>query len=181
MGFEPQIRGIIDQIPKESRQTLMFTATWPKEVQSLAADFLINPVQINIGDQNTLNANKDITQHIMIMKEFEKFEKLMDLMKTIASESDSKRNIAKTIIFVGRKYSCDDLVIELRREGYTSETLHGDKSQALRDEAMAAFRAGRVRILVATDIAARGLDVKDIQHVINFDFPDKGVEDYVHR
>lgn len=91
--------------------------------------------------------------------------------------------IPKTIIFMNRKHACDDLADSLRRRGYSVDTLHGDKSQALRTQAMFRFRTGRLKLLVATDVAARGLDVKDIQTVINYDFPSgsNGVEDYVHR
>lgn len=164
----------------------MFTATWPKDVQSLAGDFLNNPVQINIGDQDSLNANKAITQHIMIMREFEKDERLSALLMskvTAKLPGRASLRVDKTIIFMSRKMACDEVAFELKKAGFSCGTLHGDKSQALRSEVMEKFRQGRYDVLVATDVAARGLDVKDIMNVINYDFPDgqNAVESYVHR
>lgn len=164
----------------------MFTATWPRDVQSLAGDFLTNPVQINIGDQDSLNANKAITQHIMIMREFEKDGRLMDLLMgkvTAKLPGRASLKVDKTIIFVSRKMSCDEVAFELKKAGFSCSTLHGDKSQVVRSEVMDKFRQGRFDVLVATDVAARGLDVKDIMNVINYDFPDgqNAVENYVHR
>ena len=182
MGFEPQIRQIIDQLPNkvQGRQTLFFTATWPKEVQALAAEFLTDPVQVNIGGEDTLNANKDITQNVMIVKEFLKQDALLDLLEQRINPSDNPRALPKTIIFASTKATCDDLQLELRKAGYNAAALHGDKSQAARDDVMNSFRRGRINVLIATDIAARGLDVKDIEHVINYSFPNC-TEDYVHR
>ena len=166
----------------------MFTATWPRDVQSLAGDFLTNPVQINIGDQDSLNANKAITQHIMIMREFEKEDRLSELlMSKVAAKAPvpgrTSLRVDKTIIFVSRKMSCDEVAFELKKAGFSCGTLHGDKSQAVRSEVMEKFRQGRLDVLVATDVAARGLDVKDIMNVINYDFPEgqNAVENYVHR
>lgn len=162
MGFEPQIRQIIDQLPTaaEGRQTLFFTATWPREVQSLAREFLSDPVQINIGNQDTLNANKDITQHIMVVKGYMKNDALLDLLEKKINFTDNPRSVPKTIIFTSTKASCDEVQAELRRVGYNAAAIHGDKSQAIRDDVMAAFRRGKINVLIATDIAARGLDVK---------------------
>ncbi len=181
MGFEPQIRTIIEKIPTD-RQSMMFTATWPREVQSLAREFLKDPVEIRFGDQNSLNANKAITQKIMVIGESEKSEKLKEVMTHI-NPGDKPETIPKTIIFVSRKASCDDLANELWNVGYSVDSLHGDKQQFQRTRVMDSFKKGRIRILVATDVAARGLDVKDIEVVINYDFPagTNGVEDYVHR
>ena len=162
MGFEPQIRDILEQVPTHAmhRQTLFFTATWPREVQSLASEFLHKPVQINIGDSDTLNANKAIKQHILCLKEFEKPEALMSLLESVNPNPSNPRSVGKTVIFVGRKAAADDLEFELRAAGYSAGALHGDKSQMQRDGAMEKFRAGRLGILVATDVAARGIDVK---------------------
>lgn len=184
MGFEPQIRAIIDQLNGE-RQNLFFTATWPKEVRNLASEFLENPVHINIGDSTgALTANKAITQNIKIMAEHDKEEELLELLEDINdSEDKHPRAIPKSIIFLSRKNACDDLCYLLRQRGYAADSLHGDKSQNYRQIAMDRFRKNRLQILVATDVAARGLDVKDISTVINYDFPvgTSGVEDYVHR
>ena len=167
MGFEPQIRSILEKIPMK-RQNLFFSATWPMEVQNLAEEFLRNPVQINIGDSGVLNANKAIAQHIMVIKEHEKTDQLIILLKKLNEEfieEDSSsipgiKNLPKTIIFVGRRSDCDQLVRILIRLGYTADSLHGDRTQIMRDKAMDKFRSGSTRILVATDVASRGLDVK---------------------
>lgn len=182
MGFEPQIRQIIDQLPyaKEGRQTLFFTATWPREVQQLAREFLTNPVQVNIGNQDSLNANKDIKQVIMPVKSSQKIDALLDLLEQRINPTQNPKSLPRSIIFTSTKAMADELAVELRQCGYTAVALHGDKTQQLRDDAMRSFRTGRVSVLIATDIAARGLDVKDIENVINFDFPNN-TEDYVHR
>jgi ATP-dependent RNA helicase DDX5/DBP2 len=163
MGFEPQIRGIVDMLPGAAaqRQTLFFTATWPREVKNLAAEFLHDPVQLNIGSDTTLNANKAITQNVSVVQEFAKEEELLRLLAEINGGPDENpARIPKTIIFVQRKSTCDDLEYVLREAGYHAGALHGDKAQAKRDHVMDRFRSGRISILIATDIAARGLDVK---------------------
>lgn len=182
-GFEPQIRAILNDLPAE-KQLLMFTATWPKGVQNLATTFLKDPVHVTIGD-NELHANKAITQNIMVMRNTRgnaKHEVLLNLLKELnTSETKAPNKIPKCIIFVSRKDDCDFFRDMLHDEGYAVDALHGDKSQNYRDIAMSNFRRGSVRILIATDVAARGLDVKDIEVVINYEFPNSGVEDYVHR
>ena len=172
----------MEQLPS-SRQSLFFTATWPQQVQGLAADFLRSPIQINIGVGGQLNANKSIVQKVMVVKEFEKNEELLNLLEDLRGGADRPPSaVSKTLIFVSRKSSCDELANELHQLGYAVETLHGDKSQERRTRAMDQFRAGRVKVLIATDVASRGIDVKDIVNVINFDFPEGGdVESYVHR
>jgi len=181
MGFEPQIRKIAEYLPKQ-RQSMMFTATWPREVQALALDFLVNPVEIKFGDVNNLNANKDIKQVIKVVQENQKAETLEEVLKEINPSGDVAK-VPKTIIFVSRKYSCDDLANSLWNKGYSVDSLHGDKQQFMRTRVMDSFKRSSLRILVATDVAARGLDVKDIEVVVNYDFPAgmSGVEDYVHR
>jgi ATP-dependent RNA helicase DDX5/DBP2 len=181
MGFEPQIRTIIAKLPTE-RQSMMFTATWPREVQALAMEFLINPVEIKFGDTNNLNANKDITQILKVVSEGEKSQVLDEVLLEL-NPTGAPEKIPKTIIFVSRKFACDDLANKLWNQGYSVDSLHGDKQQFLRTKVMDQFKRSYLRILVATDVAARGLDVKDIECVINYDFPagNNGVEDYVHR
>jgi ATP-dependent RNA helicase DDX5/DBP2 len=181
MGFEPQIRTIIAKVPTQ-RQSMMFTATWPREVQSLAREFLNNPVEIRFGETNALNANKDITQVIKVVSEMEKADTLTAVMKEINPDGNHEKT-PKTIIFVSRKSSCDELANRLWNEGCYVDSLHGDKQQFQRTRVMENYKRSNIRILVATDVAARGLDVKDIQVVINYDFPigNSGVEDYVHR
>ena len=181
MGFEPQIRSVVGHLPTE-RQTMLFSATWPREIQNLAFEFLKNPVQIKFGVQNQLNANKDVTQVIKMVTEGEKSDTLMKIIAEINPENKPEK-IPKTIVFVSRKHSCDSLANDLWNAGYSVDSLHGDKQQFMRTRVMDQFKRSQLRVLVATDVAARGLDVKDIQVVINYDFPvgQSGVEDYVHR
>ncbi|KAG9145845.1 hypothetical protein Leryth_023781 [Lithospermum erythrorhizon] len=171
MGFEPQIRKIVKEVPAR-RQTLMYTATWPKEVRKIAADLLVNPVQVNIGNVDELVANKSITQYVEMVPSMEKQRRVEQILR-------SQEPGSKIIIFCSTKKMCDQLSRNLNR-GFGAAAIHGDKSQADRDYVLNQFRSGRSPILVATDVAARGLDVKDIRVVINYDFP-TGVEDYVHR
>ncbi|KAG5056411.1 hypothetical protein JHK86_011407 [Glycine max] len=171
MGFEPQIRKIVNEVPNR-RQTLMFTATWPKEVRKIAADLLVKPVQVNIGNVDELVANKSITQHVEVLPPMEKQRRLEHILRSQDSGS-------KIIIFCSTKKMCDQLARNLTRQ-FGAAAIHGDKSQAERDHVLNQFRTGRSPVLVATDVAARGLDIKDIRVVVNYDFP-TGVEDYVHR
>ncbi|RLN23305.1 hypothetical protein C2845_PM07G00330 [Panicum miliaceum] len=171
MGFEPQIRKIVKQIPSK-RQTLMYTATWPKEVRKIASDLLVSPIQVNIGNTDQLVANKSITQHVEVISHSEKSRRLDQILR-------SQEPGSKVIIFCSTKRMCDQLARNLSRQ-YGASAIHGDKSQAERDSVLSDFRSGRCPVLVATDVAARGLDIKDIRVVVNYDFP-TGVEDYVHR
>ncbi|KAM3865461.1 putative ATP-dependent RNA helicase DDX17 [Diretmus argenteus] len=173
MGFEPQIRKIVDQI-RPDRQTLMWSATWPKEVRQLAEDFLRDYVQINVGALE-LSANHNILQIVDVCMENEKDNKLMQLMEEIMAEKENK-----TIIFVETKKRCDELTRRMRRDGWPAMCIHGDKSQPERDWVLAEFRTSKAPILIATDVASRGLDVEDIKFVINYDYPNSS-EDYVHR
>ncbi|XP_066301249.1 uncharacterized protein [Branchiostoma lanceolatum] len=173
MGFEPQIRKIIEQI-RPDRQTLMYSATWPKEVRQLAEEFLKEYTQINIGALQ-LSANHNILQIVDVVQEHEKDNKLSRLLEEIMGEKENK-----TIIFVETKRRVDDLTRRMRRDGWPAMCIHGDKSQPERDWVLNQFRSGKAPILVATDVASRGLDVSDIKFVINFDYPNSA-EDYVHR
>jgi len=175
MGFEPQIRTIIGKITNPERQTLMWSATWPKEVRALAEDFLKEYVQINIGALQ-LAANHNITQIIDVCDEFDKMPKLMQLLSEIRQESIQN----KTIIFAETKKKVDDVTKQLRARGVMTMCIHGDKSQQERDFVLKQFRDGHSTTLVATDVAARGLDVDDVKYVVNFDYPNNS-EDYVHR
>ncbi|XP_030591255.1 probable ATP-dependent RNA helicase DDX17 [Archocentrus centrarchus] len=173
MGFEPQIRKIVDQI-RPDRQTLMWSATWPKEVRQLAEDFLKDYVQINVGALE-LSANHNILQIVDVCLESEKDDKLIQLMEEIMAEKENK-----TIIFVETKKRCDDLTRRMRRDGWPAMCIHGDKSQPERDWVLSEFRSGKAPILIATDVASRGLDVEDVKFVINYDYPNSS-EDYIHR
>lgn len=173
MGFEPQIRKIMGQI-RPNRQVLMWSATWPKEVRNLAEEFLNDYIQINIGSLN-LSANHNILQIVDVCEDYEKDQKLMKLLTEISAENETK-----TIIFVETKRRVDDITRNINRNGWRAVSIHGDKSQQERDYVLNAFRNGRQGILVATDVAARGLDVEDVKFVINYDYPSNS-EDYVHR
>ncbi|EPS96727.1 hypothetical protein FOMPIDRAFT_1025306 [Fomitopsis schrenkii] len=172
MGFEPQIRKIVAQI-RPDRQTLMFSATWPKDVQKLANDFLKDFIQVNIGSTE-LTANHNIQQIVDVCSDFEKRAKLIKHLDQISQEH------AKVLIFVGTKRVADDITKYLRQDGWPALAIHGDKEQRERDWVLAEFKAGRSPILIATDVASRGLDVKDVGYVINYDFPNN-CEDYIHR
>ncbi|CAG7852809.1 ATP-dependent RNA helicase DBP2-A [Serendipita indica DSM 11827] len=172
MGFEPQIRKIVGQI-RPDRQTLMFSATWPKDVQKLASDFLKDFIQVNIGSME-LTANQNITQTVEVVTDFEKRNKLLKHLELISNEN------GKVLIFVATKRVADDITKYLRQDGWPALAIHGDKEQRERDWVLAEFKSGRSPILIATDVASRGLDVKDVSYVINYDFPNN-CEDYIHR
>ncbi|KAG8380086.1 hypothetical protein BUALT_Bualt07G0157100 [Buddleja alternifolia] len=171
MGFEPQIRKIVDQI-RPDRQTLYWSATWPKEVEILARRSLFNPYKVTIGSPD-LKANHAIQQHVEIVSENQKYNKLVKLLEDIMDGS-------RILIFMDTKKGCDQITRQLRMDGWPALSIHGDKSQAERDWVLSEFRAGKSPIMTATDVAARGLDVKDVKYVINYDFPGS-LEDYVHR
>ncbi|KAG8237850.1 hypothetical protein J437_LFUL002459 [Ladona fulva] len=151
MGFEPQIRKIVEQI-RPDRQTLMWSATWPKEVRQLAEEFLTDYIQINVGSLQ-LSANHNILQIIDVCQEYEKEGKLLKLLQEIGAEKENK-----TIIFVETKRKVDDITRCIRRDGWAASSIHGDKSQPERDWVLTEFRSGKSPILVATDVAARGLE-----------------------
>ncbi|KAE9407251.1 DEAD-domain-containing protein [Gymnopus androsaceus JB14] len=149
MGFEPQIRKIVSQI-RPDRQTLMFSATWPKDVQKLASDFLTDMIQCNIGSME-LTANHNITQNIEVCSDFEKRTKMINHLEKISAEN------AKVLIFVATKRVADDITKYLRQDGWPALAIHGDKEQRERDWVLGEFKAGRSPILIATDVASRGL------------------------
>ncbi|CAK0885704.1 unnamed protein product, partial [Prorocentrum cordatum] len=172
MGFEPQIRTIINAIPP-GRQTAMFSATWPKEVRKLSADYLRDPVHIQIGSHDN-SANKDIQQQAIIVSgQREKQEHVRSILQTLGPED-------RCLIFVNTKKMCEELGHDLWRDRIRCGTIHGDKEQRERDQALNAFKAGRSTVLAATDVAARGLDIKGVKMVINFDVANNA-EDHVHR
>eukprot|EP00794_Sanderia_malayensis_P010845 gene10845-11998_t len=174
MGFEPQIREIVEKCDMPAcgqRETHMFSATFPKEIQMLARDFLDNYIFLAVGRVGSTSEN--ITQKVVWVEEGDKRSFLLDLLN--ASGPDSL-----TLVFVETKRGADALEDFLYREEYNAASIHGDKSQWEREEALASFRNGRTPILVATAVAARGLDISNVKHVINFDMP-TDIEEYVHR
>jgi len=173
MGFEPQIRKITSQI-RPDRQTLLWSATWPREIQKLARDLCReDPVQINIGSED-LKANKRIKQYVEVLEPYKKMDRLNALMERIMDGN------SKILIFAETKRNCDNLCRDLRMAGYPALAIHGDKEQSERDWVLNEFKSGAAPVMIATDVASRGLDVKDVKFVVNFDFPNN-VEDYVHR
>lgn len=176
MGFEPQIRQIMDKCPSHNRQTAMFTATWPKECKKLSDHYIKNPQQIQIGSDE-ISANKNIQQHIEVCKDDR--EKNDALKKVLGYLSQA----GNCLVFCNTKKKCRDLTWELnedRRLNLSAVELHGDLDQRARDSALGDFRAGKARVMIATDVAARGLDVRNITIVVNYDAPNN-IEDYVHR
>lgn len=148
MGFEPQIRKIVEQI-RPDRQTLLWSATWPKEIQALANEFLKDPYQVIIGSPD-LKANHRITQRFEFPTEYDKYPKLLDILK---KEMDGRR----ILIFSETKKGCDHLTRQLRQDGWPALSIHGDKSQKERDWVLAEFKSGKHPVMIATDVAARGL------------------------
>ncbi|XP_077199014.1 ATP-dependent RNA helicase DDX3X isoform X7 [Paroedura picta] len=174
MGFEPQIRRIVEQDtmpPKGVRQTMMFSATFPKEIQMLARDFLEEYIFLAVGRVGSTSEN--ITQKVVWVEELDKRSFLLDLLNATGKDS-------LTLVFVETKKGADSLEDFLYHEGYACTSIHGDRSQRDREEALHQFRSGRSPILVATAVAARGLDISNVKHVINFDLP-SDIEEYVHR
>lgn len=174
MGFEPQIRRIVEKDnmpPTGKRQTLMFSATFPKEIQMLARDFLHNYIFLAVGRVGSTSEN--ITQKVVWVEEHDKRSFLLDLLNASGTES-------LTLVFVETKKGADALDHFLYQEGYPCASIHGDRSQKEREEALRTFRSGKTPILVATAVAARGLDISNVKHVINLDLP-SDIEEYVHR
>jgi len=172
MGFEPQVRKITGQC-RPDRQTLMWSATWPKEVQRLARDICKeDPVHINIGSLD-LRAAHTIRQYVEVCQESDKRSRLKRLLEKVMDGS-------KILIFCATKRDGDTLTREMRLDGLPALCIHGDKKQEERTWVLNEFREGKSPILVATDVASRGLDVKNIKYVINYDFPNQ-IEDYIHR
>ncbi|KAK0413035.1 hypothetical protein QR680_006557 [Steinernema hermaphroditum] len=173
MGFEPQMRRILGQI-RPDRQTMMFSATWPKEVRALARDFQKEAAFLNVGSME-LSANHNITQKVLMVEDHEKPRRLLELLDYILAQEE-----CKTIVFCETKRKCDELTRGMRRDGWPCLCIHGDKAQTERDWVLKEFKQGKTPILLATDVAARGLDVDDIKFVVNYDYPNNS-EDYVHR
>lgn len=175
MGFEPQIKSIMNFL-NPYRQTTMWSATWPREVENLALGYMSNNVQVQLGSHE-LTVNQNIEQKIVpVEDERDKLFKFVEEMKPVLNDPSNK-----VLIFTNTKVKASDLAYKLKgalRKGITA--IHGDISQMNRERALRDFSKGNVPILVATDVAARGIDVSDITHVVNFDFP-KDLTDYIHR
>lgn len=168
MGFIGDIRTIIGGTP-ENRETLFFSATMTQEAQKVVGDFLKDPVEISVKKKDVTNS---IEQDIVEFTQANKFETLMLLL--------SKEEFARVIIFVGMKHVAQKLAHALNDAGVSAESIHGNKSHVQRQRALKKFKSGNARVLVATDVAARGIHVDNVTHVINYDLPQQ-FDDYVHR
>ncbi|XP_013186270.1 probable ATP-dependent RNA helicase DDX43 [Amyelois transitella] len=171
MGFEPQIRKSLFDV-RPDRQTVMTSATWPPGVRRLASSYMKDPIQVNVGSLD-LAAVHTVTQKIIFVQEDDKENVLLEFIQNMDSND-------KVIIFCGKKATATHISTELALKGIECQSLHGDRDQCDREEALADMMDGNVNILVATDVASRGIDIKDLTHVINFDFP-MHIEEYVHR
>ncbi|XP_059285626.1 DEAD-box ATP-dependent RNA helicase 21 isoform X1 [Lycium ferocissimum] len=186
MGFEPQVVGVLDAMPSSNmkpenedeeldekriyRTTYMFSATMPPAVERLARKYLRNPVVVTIG---TAGKTTDlITQHVFMVKEGEKMYKLQKLLDELGDKT--------AIVFINTKKQADSVSKNLDKNGYRVTTLHGGKSQEAREISLEGFRTKRYNVLVATDVAGRGIDIPDVAHVINYDMPNN-IEAYTHR
>ena len=182
-GFEDDIREIISQTPSsKKRQTAMFTATWPKSIREIAATFMTSPVKITIGrtedeDSGELRANPRINQTIEVVEGAVKEQRLLQLLK---EHQTGKKSNDRILVFCLYKKEAQRIERLIRSRGFSVAGIHGDMSQRDRIASLEAFKSGRVSLLVATDVAARGLDIPNVKLVINVTFP-LTAEDYVHR
>ena len=169
MGFAPQLNRIVEQIPRY-RQTLLFSATMPPEVEALSRKYLRKPVVVQVGKRSS--AASSVTHAVYPVPRVRKHQLLVHLLSGADHES--------VLVFTRTKSGADRVVRELVKAGIDAGAMHADKSQQQRMQALDDFKSGKLRVLVATDIAQRGLDVSGISHVINYDVPQQA-EDYVHR
>ncbi len=168
MGFAPQIAKIIEHVPKK-RQTMLFSATMPREVVALATSYMQLPLRVEVSPPG--KAADKITQEIFFVPHMDKLDLLIKLLNEYAGS---------TLVFTRTKFIAKRIALSLRNKGFTAAEIHSNRSLSQRREALDGFKSGRYRVLVATDIAARGIDVSGIAVVINYDLPEKP-EDYVHR
>jgi ATP-dependent RNA helicase RhlE len=169
MGFIPDIKRILAMLPKE-RQSLLFSATFSEEIKKLADVMLKSPQLIEVARRNTVS--ETISHRLHLVAADHKRHLLLHLLKD--------PSMTQVLVFVGTKFGASRLASWLERQGVNADAIHGDKSQQQRTDALEAFKSGKARVLVATDVAARGLDIDDLPHVINYELPHTA-EDYVHR
>lgn len=169
MGFIADIRSILLLMPPQ-RQTLLFSATFPPEIKRLVAEFMRDPAKVEVARQNATNVN--ITQSAYLVEALKKRVVLTRLIR--------ERAMTQVLVFTKTRHAADRLYRELMRDGLVCEAIHGDKAQLSRQAALTAFKEGKVQVLVATDVAARGLDIDSLPYVVNYELPGNP-EDYVHR
>eukprot|EP00929_Paragymnodinium_shiwhaense_P046009 TRINITY_DN2344_c0_g1_i4.p1 TRINITY_DN2344_c0_g1~~TRINITY_DN2344_c0_g1_i4.p1 ORF type:complete len:496 (+),score=133.33 TRINITY_DN2344_c0_g1_i4:78-1565(+) len=178
MGFLPQINNILPYLRQDAsspRQTAFFTATWPQEVQSIASSLTRDPTHIQVGSSGH-SSNSDIRQHVhKVWTPSDKWLWMEQTLFPLLRTSDGS-----ALIFANTKRTCQEMFWKLKSAGAPVAQLHGDMSQGEREESLWHFRAGKVKVMVATDVAQRGLDIKNVQVVVNYD-PPNNMEDYIHR
>jgi ATP-dependent RNA helicase DBP3 len=188
MGFEEDVKFIISQcLPRESgRQTAMFSATWPAAIQEIAMNYMVDPVRIYVGFEaivgsngensvdDSLSANKRVTQIVEVIEDRQRESRMREVLKKYRGKRD------RILIFALYKKEAERLEFSLKREGYEVCSIHGNKQQTARTQALSDFKEGRCPLMVATDVAARGLDIPNVEVVLNYTFP-LTIEDYVHR
>ncbi|CAH2093067.1 unnamed protein product [Euphydryas editha] len=170
MGFEPQVMKIIDNV-RPDRQTVMFSATFPRQMEALARRILQKPIEVQVGGRSVVC--KEVEQHVAILEDEAKFFKLLELLGLYSQ-------MGSIIVFVDKQENADSLLKDLMKASYSCMSLHGGIDQFDRDSTIVDFKSGKVKLLVATSVAARGLDVKQLVLVVNYDCPNH-YEDYVHR
>jgi len=188
MGFEEDVRFIIGQTKaKEQRQTAMFSATWPAVIQKIAFEYLVNPIRVYVGFESivgsngenaiddSLSANKRVTQIVEVIEDRARDARLRQLLNQYHSSRDNR-----ILIFALYKKEVERLENQLKRDGWKCTSIHGNKAQDARTRALEEFKSGKCPLMVATDVAARGLDIPNVEVVLNFTFP-LTIEDYVHR
>lgn len=169
MGFIHDIRRVLAKLP-EKRQNLLFSATFSDEIKKLAEKMLQSPVLVEVARRNT--ASEQVTQHVHLVDKKRKRELLSFLI--------GRDNWQQVLVFTRTKHGANHLAEQLQKDGITAAAIHGNKSQGARTRALSDFKSGQIRVLVATDIAARGLDIEELPHVVNYELPNVP-EDYVHR
>ncbi len=174
MGFLPDISRILNLLPKE-RQSLMFSATFSEEIKKLAANFLRDPQLIETARRNATAEN--VKQEVYKLHESEKTDALLEILRTRGPDGG---RLTQVLVFVNAKIECRRLARQLQKAGVNADAIHGDKTQDERMKALEGFKNGTIEVLVATDVAARGLDIVELPVVINYDVPFQS-EDYVHR
>ncbi len=170
MGFQEEVDDILEYMPKEGRHTMLFSATMPKEVEAILSKYMTDPMKVAVGERNSGTANVDHIYYMMAAKDrYSVLKRIIDYTPSIYG-----------IVFCRTKLETQEIADNLIQDGYNAAALHGDLSQGMRDNVMDHFRKRSLQLLVATDVAARGIDVKELTHIINYNLPDD-IETYVHR
>lgn len=181
MGFEADIRAIVWRcFGNRAHQTCLFSATWPLDVQEIANDLLTNPVKVTVGSGgDKLTANKSVTQRVHVVTASQRMQKFEELIEPF--RKGGKNAGKRVIVFANMKFMVKKLTQYCQSKGLSAESMSGDRSQSQRESTVRKFKDGRVTVVIATDVAARGLDIKGIERVINYELPLTDFQDYVHR